>query len=86
MSAYRGQRLVVPQPLEGWTWPGAATRSLRELAEEAVGAIRQMAEGDLPRAGLPSNPWAIAGYVLGGLFAIQLLIGLFALLVSSLFG
>jgi hypothetical protein len=86
LSAYRGRRLVVPQPLEGWVWPGATTRSLRELAEEAAGVIRQMAEGDLPRAGLPSNPWAVAGYVLGGLFAVQLLIGLFALLVSSLFG
>jgi hypothetical protein len=85
LSAYKGRRLILPQPREGWLWLGLNMRSDRELAEEAAGAIRQMAEGDAPRGGLPSNPWAVAGYILGGLFALQILIGLFAILVSSLF-
>ena len=60
-------------------------RPVRDLAEEAAAAIRQMAEGDAPRGGLPSNPWAVAGYILGGLFALQILAALFAILVNSLF-
>ncbi len=85
LSAYKGRRLILPQPREGWLWLGLTIPPLRELAEQAAAAIRQMAEGDAPRGGLPSNPWAVAGYILGGLFALQILIGLFAILVSSLF-
>lgn len=86
LSAYKGRRMVLPQSREGWVWLGSPTRPLRELTDDAAGAIRQIAEGDAPRGGLPSNPWSVAGYVLGGLFAVQLLVALFVLLVSSLFG
>lgn len=85
LSAYKGRRMILPQAREGWVWLGASPRPDRELAEEAAGAIRQLAEGDVPRGGLPSNPWSVAGYVLGGLFAVQMLAALFAVLVSSLF-
>jgi hypothetical protein len=86
LSAYKGRRLILPQAREGWQWLGLVLHPVRELAEEAAAAIRQMAEGDAPRGGLPSNPWAVAGYVLGGFFALVILIALFSLLVSSLFG
>ena len=85
LSAYKGRRLILPQPREGWLWLGLTQRPLREQAEEAAGAMRQMAEGDSPRGGLPANPWSVAGYILGGLFALQILVALFAILVSSLF-
>ncbi len=85
LSAYKGRRLILPQPREGWLWLGLVQRPVRELAEEAAGTIRQLAEGDVPRGGLPSNPWAVAGYILGGLFALQILVALFAILVSSLY-
>jgi hypothetical protein len=85
LSAYKGRRLILPQPREGWLWLGLTQRPTHETAEEAAGAIRQMAEGDAPRGGLPANPWSVAGYILGGLFALQILVALFAILVSSLF-
>lgn len=85
LSAYRGRRLVLPQAREGWTWLGVQNHSQRELAEEAAGAIRQLAEGDAPRAGLPNNPWAVATSILGGLFGVLLLFLLFSLLVTSLY-
>ncbi len=85
LSAYKGRRLILPQEREGWTWLGLSHRAAGELAEEAAAAVRQMAEGEAPRGGLPSNPWSVAGYLLGGLFALQMLAALFALLVSSLF-
>jgi hypothetical protein len=85
LSAYKGKRLILPQEREGWLWLGLANRTPRELAEETAAAVRQMAEGDAPRGGLPSNPWSVAGYILGGLFGLQMLALLFALLVSSLY-
>lgn len=78
------RRLVLILPAEGWTWLGAASRSSLDVAREAAAAIRQMAEGEAPRAGLPTNPWAVTGFIFGGLFSLQILIGLFALIISSL--
>ena len=43
-----------------------------------------MAEGEAPRAGLPSSPWSVVGFIFGGLFALQILIGLFSLIIGSL--
>lgn len=81
----RARRILVPEPQADWVWLGVPNRSAHELAQEAALAVRQIAEGESPRAGLPSSPWAVAGYLLGGLFALQLLVGLFALVISSLF-
>ena len=86
LSAYQGQRLVLPQVIAGWNWLGLNPRPEGELAEEAAAIIRQLAEGESPHGGRPSNPWSLAGYVLGGLFALILLAALFGLLASSLYG
>jgi hypothetical protein len=85
LSAHSGRRLILPQAREGWIWLGLAQRPLHEQAEEAAAAIRQAAEGNAPRAGLPASPWAVAGYLLGGLFTLQLALGLFVILINSLF-
>lgn len=85
LKAYQGPRLVIPQNLKGWRWVGFHQRSLNETAEETSTSIRQMAEGDVPRGGLPPNPWSAVGYILGGVFSLLILFGLFGLLVSSLF-
>jgi hypothetical protein len=85
LSAYRGRRLLLPLPREGWVWLGLPARQPRETAQEAAAAILQIAEGEAPRAGLPSSPWSIAGYILGGVFSLILLIALFSLFVNSLF-
>jgi hypothetical protein len=37
------------------------------------------------RQAMPGSPWAIAGYVLGGIFGLLLLVLVFSMMVSSLF-
>ena len=78
------RRIVLPAQGGDWTWLGVQPRTPRELGREAAAAIRQTAEGEALRAGLPSSPWAIAGWVLGGILAFWLLMGLFSLVIQSL--
>lgn len=85
LAEYQGMRLILPQDRPGYTWLGQSGKKPSELAHEAARAIRQMAEGETLRQGLPSNPWSIAGYIGGGLFGLLALILLFLMMISSLF-
>jgi hypothetical protein len=86
LNEYRGERLIVPLTHNGWHWVGAAEgKRVDGLAREAASTLRQMAEGEALRLAQPGSPWSIAGYVLGGLFGLQVLILLFSLMVSFLF-
>ena len=51
-------------------------------ADQAALALRQLAEGEMVRPGLPASPWMIAVYILAALFALQFLALLLALLAS----
>lgn len=91
LSACGARRIVLPLPpgangktALNWTWLGSQPRGANETAREAAAAVRQMAEGEQVRAGLPSSPWTIAGLALGGVFAFGLLISLFSLVINSL--
>ena len=84
LERHPGMRLVVPSYQESWEWVGTIPRTNRERAQQAAQAIRQMAEGQPVRISPPVTPWAIAGFVLGGLFALELLLVLVALVVSTL--
>uniref|UniRef100_UPI002618942A hypothetical protein n=1 Tax=Anaerolinea sp. TaxID=1872519 RepID=UPI002618942A len=87
MEGYRGKRLLLPVMPSGWTWGTSLPGDLRERVRQAVNAILSLAEGEeAPRAGVSASPWAVAGYVLGGLFAAQMLVVLFTLFVGSLYG
>jgi hypothetical protein len=83
LANFQGRRVVVPLPAPGWAWAGQPARSARELALETALLVRQLAEGQAPRAAAPSNPWVIAAYVLGGLFGALLLLILFSLLMGG---
>jgi len=84
LEAFRGKRLLLPQAQEGVVWLGSGRKAPRELARETAAALRQMAEGETIRAGLPGSPWAVVGLILGGLAALQILAGLFGVLVNAL--
>jgi len=84
LSGCSAKRMVIPLPREGWLWLGTQPRAAHEWARETAAALRQLAEGEAPRAGLPSNPWSIAGFVLGAIFAFGLLMSLFSLVLGSL--
>jgi hypothetical protein len=85
LAEYQGRRILVPLPAENWYWLGQSEKQLPDLARETAQAIRQIAEGEAVRQAPPGGPWAIAGYILGGIFGLILLIILFASLMSSLF-
>lgn len=84
LREYRGQRVLVPAEREGWHWLGRGTQRPQELAREAASTLRHLAEGEALRQSAPAGPWAIAGYVLGGLFGLILVITMISLLISSL--
>lgn len=87
LEGYRGKRLLLPTLPNGWAWGASLPGDLRERVRQAVNAILSLAEGEeTPRAGVSASPWAVAGYVLGGLFAAQMLIVLISLFISSLYG
>jgi hypothetical protein len=84
LANFDGQRLITPTAEEGWQWVGTTARTHREQAQQTVQALRQMAEGQPVRIAPPAGAWAIVGYVLGGLFALQMVFVLFAIIASQL--
>jgi hypothetical protein len=82
LKNYSGQRMVVSMPAEGWTWLGTQGRSLREQARETAAAVRQMAEGQPVKVAATAGAWVIAGYVLASLFGLQLLLGIFSIVMA----
>lgn len=84
LSEFTGRKILVPLPAAGWSWMGLVEKRAPDLARESAQAIRQMAEGESVRTALPNSPWAIVGYVLGGIFGLILLMILFSVLLSSL--
>jgi hypothetical protein len=76
--------VVVPLPEPGWVWLGAARRSPRELAKETAQAVRQLAEGQPVKPPAPTSAWVITGYVLASLFALQIALVLFSLVMSMI--
>jgi hypothetical protein len=79
LETFAGQRIVVPEAAERWTWLGAAPRGERDLAKETARAVRLLAEGQEFQPAGPANAWSVVGYVLGVLFALQILMVLAAI-------
>ena len=84
LTAFTGIRILVPLPVKDWIWAGQTGRSSAEWAQSTALAVRQLSEGQTLRQAAPTNPWAIAGFVLGGLFALLLALILFMALFSGL--
>ncbi len=85
LQEYHGRRILIPAPKENWLWLGLGEKRAVDVGREAAQSLRQLAEGEAVRGSLPSNPWAVAGYILGGIFGLILLITLFSVMVSGLF-
>lgn len=83
LSEFTGERVLVPLPAEGLVWLGAPSRDARELAQETAQALRQLAEGQEVTPPRGTNPWAVTGAVLGGIFAIILIFWVILGLASS---
>jgi hypothetical protein len=83
LGGYSGRRVLVPLPSAGWEWAGQPARTPRELAQDTAVLLQQMSEGQSFRPATPANPWVIAGYVLGGLFALILALIFFSVFMSN---
>ena len=86
LQGFSGKRILVPVPVENWVWLGTQAKTLRELAQATAQAVRQVAEGQPVRPPTPNSPWVIAGYILAGLFGLEILLVVFALLMSLVGG
>ena len=84
LSQNHSQRVVVPLPEPGWVWLGAAQRSQRELAKETAQAVRQLAEGQPVKPAASTSAWVITGYVLAVLFALEIGLVLFSIIMSMI--
>ena len=82
LQGFSGKRILVPVAVENWVWLGTQGRTLRELAQAAAQAVRQVAEGQPVKPPTPNSPWVIAGYILAGLFGLEILLVVFTLLMS----
>ncbi|MHC1782126.1 MAG: DUF5671 domain-containing protein [Anaerolineaceae bacterium] len=82
LASFPGEKIILPQTRNGWLWPGGQ-RSRHEQVTDAVAAVRQLAEGQTVRSGPSSNPWVVIGYVLGGLFGLQLLLIILGVIINS---
>jgi hypothetical protein len=86
LKEYSGKRLIVPVDEEGWIWQGLTHRSKLDSAKESARIIRLMAEEQNIQPAPSNNPWVIIGYVFGGIFALQVLFVLVALIASAFGG
>jgi hypothetical protein len=86
LQGFSGKRILVPVAVENWVWLGTQGRTMRELAQAAAQAVRQVAEGQPVKPPTPNSPWVIAGYILAGLFGLEILLVVFALLMSLVGG
>ena len=84
LNDYKGRRILVPMPSQEWVWLDTMSRSDRDLVKDTAQAIRLMAEDQPVHPPTPTNAWMIAGYILGALFALQVLTLLIVLGINLL--
>jgi len=61
-------------------------RGKLDTAKETARIIRLMAEDQSIQPAPSNNPWVIIGYVFGGIFALQVLFVLIAIIASAFGG
>jgi hypothetical protein len=86
LEKFMGKRIILPEVKENWIWQGISNRGKLDSAKETARIIRLLAENQPVQSGSASNPWIILGYVLGGLFALQILFMLIMGVVSAFTG
>ncbi len=79
LAQFKGSRLVVPGPAQGWIWVGSAQSELNQAAL----ALRQLAEGQEVRPRAAATGWMIFLYVIAGLFGLEA-VGLLVSFAASL--
>jgi hypothetical protein len=70
LAEYRGLRIFVPQPLDGWTYLGAPSRTQNELAQDTAALLRDLAEGQDARRPTTLSPWVVTAIVVVGILTV----------------
>lgn len=73
LETYTGKWIFLPSGRENWVWQGLVQKNRLDSAKETARIIRQLAENQPAQTLSTSSPLMIVGYVLGGLFALQIL-------------
>jgi hypothetical protein len=84
LDQFKGELVLLPHSEAGHTWVGLPERSQEDTIKESVRVLRQLAEGQSVKAGMPNNSWVIAGYIFGALFALELLAVLITFVMSAI--
>lgn len=74
LKNFSGSRFVLPDSVQGWMWVTGDGGSLNKLAQETAVMVRKLAEGQEITKRQSSSPWAVFGYIMGGLFGLLLLV------------
>lgn len=77
-------RFVVPTPVQGWVWVSGSDITQQNLVRQTIEMVRKLAEGEDISKTQSSSPWAIMGYVFGGLFGLWVLFVLLMILSEFL--
>lgn len=82
LQRFRGKVIILPENESQSIWAGLTITNPENIVSELVRLVRQNAEGQEGKPYSPINGWVITGYVLGVIFALQVLVVLFSLVVN----
>lgn len=77
-----GKVLVIPQEQKNWYWLGMPDQNHKNIVEDAASAVQQFSENHTPGTPSSRNPWMIVAYILAGLFTLQIVFLIIALLAN----
>ncbi len=82
LNSFQWKVIIIPQSEPRLTWVGITSTTTESLVQETLRIVRQSAEGQEVKPASLLNGWVIAGYILGVIFALQVLALLFVLVVN----
>ena len=80
VRSFRGQRIVVPDAVEGLHWAGALDS---DPIRQAALTVRQLAEGQVAPRPARRSGWMVIVYIAAALFGVELILMLFSLVAST---
>ena len=82
VRSFTANRIIVPDETPGWLWAGG----LRDdTVQQAASAVRQLSESEPVPQRTGGSGWRIVIYIAAALFAAEIIMLLFGLVVSTLF-
>jgi hypothetical protein len=85
LQGFAGVRLVVPSPVRDWHWIFSGSQSLPALARRTAGIVRRLAEGEELDALGEISSGLVLVYILAGLAALQIVLGIIGVVFSLFF-